>query len=270
MKMHIPKFLFNALSIVSLLTISGLSATADISPLDVEMTLATSSITSPGEPLVVHYKITNTSDEEVQTYMGSDYNEWLSHEIFSRLGQVTVSIYAQPYYFHDIGHMTNSTPVSGPSIDDTNGELHFHYAWLSTSGNLADLHYCTIHEYVTYSGGNPYQPSDPPFHYTVFNPETGDPTPGTSGLYDDNQRNPALHGGSFTTDSDGEYHYASYSGTQIFVYDDSRLGETNIQIPGPDSGPFYPTRTILPVDSLPPAQATYTVTKAGYTASYSF
>lgn len=56
-------------------------------------------------------------------------------------------------------------------IDGGNGCLYFRYSWQSSTGNLADLEGCIVGEKVTYNGGNPYNPPNPPCdHWNLNNP----------------------------------------------------------------------------------------------------
>lgn len=60
------------------------------------------------------------------------------------------------------------------------------------------------------------------------------------------------------------YTYGTYTATQVFQYDDTGTQESNVQIPGPDSGPFSIVREFKYYDSN---NYQYTVTKGGKTAS---
>jgi hypothetical protein len=56
---------------------------------------------------------------------------------------------------------TNYRQVDG--YDAGNGILHFDYAWSSSTGNLADLAACSVREFVSYPGGDPFNWPSPPF-----------------------------------------------------------------------------------------------------------
>ena len=174
------------------------------------------------------------------------------------VGSYTVSIHAQPYNWHQ----TNVT-------DNLDGTLSFSYDWQSTSGNKADLTSCFIHEWVTY----PTPPGTPlvPTYYappSPFNASLPNPTvqPGTG-----NQGQPATdpNGGydtQFVPGYASPYSSASFTATQTYEFDDTATGESNVRVPGPDSGPLSITRTIG--NRAPYASSIwwYSVTKNGSTA----
>ncbi len=81
---------------------------------------------------------------------------------------------------------TNYRQTSGSA--DSNGILHFTYAWDSSTGKLTDLSACTVREYVTYPGQSPFNwPSPPylqastPFPVTQGGPGTAGSAPDTHG-----------------------------------------------------------------------------------------
>jgi hypothetical protein len=75
-------------------------------------------------------------------------------------------------------HQTSVTPQS-------DGTLHFQYAWGSSTGNLADLSNCSVGEYVTYPGnGSTYIYPAPMVHQSP-NPTTSDEPATTGGFPDD-------------------------------------------------------------------------------------
>ncbi len=174
----------------------------------------------------------------------------------------TLNIHATPYNFHK---------VAGKGSINTDGSLTFVYDWNSTTGNKDDLTTCFWHEYVTYPGTvgtiaspNPYYPPDPPFNFPtgvtwLNNPEVG---PGSgkqggpmTGTYQvtDNQLVPPLVDPPL-------YTYGTYTATQVYQYDDTATGESNVPIPGPDSGPFSIVREFKYYDLN---NYQYTVTKDG-------
>ena len=55
------------------------------------------------------------------------------------------------------------------------------------------------------------------------------------------------------------YTNGTFSTTQVFEFNDSATGDKNVQIPGPDSGPFTIVRTVKYVD---PTHYKYDVSKA--------
>jgi len=54
------------------------------------------------------------------------------------------------------------------------------------------------------------------------------------------------------------YTYGTFTGTQVYQYNDSAIGQTNVRIPGPDSGPFSIVREFKVYDLH---DYRYTVTK---------
>jgi len=172
----------------------------------------------------------------------------------------TLSIHPQPYNFKKV--------VGGGNIG-FDGTLSFTYDWLSTSGNKDDLTTCYWHEYVTYPGPvgtaanpNKYYPSKPPFNFILdvswldnpfINPGIGNKGgPMTKGYQvADTQHVPPLVAPSL-------YTYGTFTATQVYQYDDTATGDANLQIPGPDSGPFQIVREFKYYD---PNNYQYTVTK---------
>jgi hypothetical protein len=56
------------------------------------------------------------------------------------------------------------------------------------------------------------------------------------------------------------YTYGTFTVTQVFQFDDTATGQANVQIPGPNSGPFAIVRTVMKYDTN---DYQYTITKAG-------
>jgi len=173
----------------------------------------------------------------------------------------TLTVHATPYNFKKV--------VGGGNIG-FDGTLSFTYDWLSTDGNRNDLTTCYWREYVTYPGpvgtaANPNQfyPQNPPFNFVpgvswLNNPYVNPPPPSLGNLMTgptatDTQNVPPLVDPSL-------YTYGTFTATQVFQYTDTATGDSNIQIPGPDSGPFSIVREFKSYD---PNNYRYTVTKDG-------
>ena len=173
----------------------------------------------------------------------------------------SITIHAQPYNFRR---------VPGQGKIGIDGNIDWVYNYSSTDGNPNDLTTCTWHEHLTYPGGqvgtqaspNKYYPPSPPFGYPASgtawfnNPDFGTdvslvPSPaGSSPEIDDITFVPAFL---------KPYVYGTFSTTQVFEFNDSATGDKNVQIPGPDSGPFTIVRTVKYVD---PTHYEYDVSKA--------
>jgi len=172
----------------------------------------------------------------------------------------SVTVHATPYNFKKV--------VGGGNIG-FDGTLSFTYDWLSTTGNKNDLIDCFWHEYVTYSGPvgtadfpNKYYPQNPPFDFSpggnyLANPfvspgtqRSGGPMTGTNQAVDTQNVPPLVDPSLYT--------YGTFTATQVYQYDDVAVEDSNIQIPGPDSGPFSIVREFKYYD---PNNYRYTVTK---------
>lgn len=178
----------------------------------------------------------------------------------------SVSVHAQPYNFHRV--------VGAGSIN-TDGSLTFVYDWSSTSGNKNDLTSCYWHEYVTYPGPvgtdavpNKYYPPNPPFASQVgvswypnplISPGSGTQGGAMTGTNQvlDTQKVPPLTAPSTYTN-------ASFTATQMFEFDDTATGQTDVQIPGPDSGPWSIVRQFQLYDAH---DYQYSCTKSGKTST---
>lgn len=146
--------------------------------------------------------------------------------INASINSYTVTVHAQPYNFHQ-------TYVG----DNGNGTLSFTYQWLSTDGKLGDIGAgCVVHEFVTYSGPDPFV-FPAPFTGASPNPTVlpDPPQPGSAGVIYDDQ---------LMVSTAKPYQSASAISTQKWEYDDSDTGEKDVIVPGPDSGPLTITRTI--------------------------
>jgi len=171
-----------------------------------------------------------------------------------------VNVHPTPYNFHK---------VPGAGFIGADGSLTFVYDWSSTSGSKNDLTSCFWHEYVTYPGtvgtaANPskYYPPNPPFNFVpgvswLNNPDVNPAPPSPGGAMTatnqatDTQNVPPLVDPSL-------YTYGTFTGTQVYQYNDSAIGQTNVRIPGPDSGPFSIVREFKVYDLH---DYRYTVTK---------
>jgi len=173
-----------------------------------------------------------------------------------------VTVHATPYNFQKV--------VGGGNIG-FDGTLSFTYDWLSTTGNKNDLIDCFWHEYVTYPGPvgtadfpNKYYPQNPPFDFSpggnyLANPfvspgtqRSGGPMTGTNQAVDTQNVPPLVNPSLYT--------YGTFTATQVYLYDDVAAETSDVQIPGPDSGPFSIVREFKYYD---PNNYRYTVTKDG-------
>ncbi len=146
----------------------------------------------------------------------------------------SVSIHAQPYNWH----ITGVTPGPAPTHGIKAGELEFLYGWSSTSGSISDLNMCFLHELVTYPGPNPFTVPAP---FSWANPlPNGVPYPGSGakGLAMTDLANGRDVQHYFTPVQ--PYFAGTLSATQVFQFDDTATGETNVTVPGTDA-----TGTIL-------------------------
>jgi hypothetical protein len=113
------------------------------------------------------------------------------------------------------GDNVNAVPVNfhqTSTSDGGNGDLHFTYAWDSSSGHLPDLSACTVGELVTYPGSNPYYWQSPPFPADSSTNPTIAEGAATAGYgVDDNFLYPST---TFVK----PYSAASFTSTQYFRY----------------------------------------------------
>lgn len=104
--------------------------------------------------------------------------------------------------------------------------LKFKYKWDSDSGSTSHLNDCRVGERVTYPGGNPYVPPNPPFNKPggLTNPTVKDFS-GTHGGFDDTQQYiPAAAGTA-----------GSFTGTQYYRYKCNRCSSGFRNLRGPIS-----------------------------------
>jgi hypothetical protein len=142
------------------------------------------------------------------------------------------------------------------AYDAGNGDLHFDYRWDSSSGNLADLQYCVVAEYVTYPDGrNPWPLPSPPFPPDTF------PNPTNIGVF-------------ATLGKAGDDHQLVPFTTFIKPYSNSTFtAKQNYQFACTyyDSGNFHtmmgPNFIVRTVSQYPNGTWEFTVTKSGAIAT---
>jgi hypothetical protein len=177
------------------------------------------------------------------------------------IGEVKVSIHAQPYNWHISSSQADYCGEINPNvpIGPYPGGLYFQYAWSSTSGTITDLTDCYSHERVTYPGSS--DPYVPPAPYTdSYKNPTVLPGTGTNGVQM-----------SSHTGQDEQFVWSTappYSttppitATQRYEFDDVATGQSNVLVPGPDSNPTI-VRTVA---MRPPYTGWwYSCTKSGIT-----
>lgn len=62
-----------------------------VKPINVQVSLASSAITQ-GEPIVLGYKITNTTSQSIETYMGRDEKGWLTFRLTDATGKPVAAL----------------------------------------------------------------------------------------------------------------------------------------------------------------------------------
>ncbi|MGH9449474.1 MAG: hypothetical protein ACRD11_02945, partial [Terriglobia bacterium] len=134
--------------------------------------------------------------------------------------------------------------------DAGRGQLHFGYAWESSTGKLSDLSNCQVNEIVTYPGNaNPYYWPDPPWDQGTPNPTTGGVNGNLGASVDDHYpeqfASPPYMAAGFTATQ--SYVYTCYSGA----------------LKGTLMGPLNINRVVSGSGSTD----TYTGTKSGVSAS---
>jgi hypothetical protein len=114
--------------------------------------------------------------------------------------------------------------------DKRNGDLHFVYAWGSSTGKLADLAGCTVGEIVTYPGTqNPWPFPSPPFPADAYaNPTVGDVDATTGTFTDDHLLTPST---TFVK----PYSSSSFTATQYYRYKCACTNGSYVNIVGPIS-----------------------------------
>jgi hypothetical protein len=145
---------------------------------------------------------------------------------------------------------------------DSEGNLHYEYAWDSSTGNLADLDACTIKERLSYDGnstgyyskdvnGTPCYVLPPPFKGVFANPEIYGGTSGTQGGEGDDQ---------FVPQIPGPYQYGSYTAIQDYIYTDDNSNPNNPNDYTVLRGPIDIVRTVW----APDINWVYDITKYDY------
>lgn len=194
----------------------------------------------------------------------------------------SVTVHAQPYNFH-IGAYVDGVGILHPTgvNNDSHGQIHFHYVWSSTDGNLSDLTSCVVYEHISYLGNNfgsystnaqgiaIYTPPLP-FNYTVeqtYNqpdPYGSNPTPGTQGFQDDflllGQPDANGNPPPVNTVIPKPYLTAAYTSTQDWKFNDSLTGESGVEL----LGPLTITRSVVEDFASTTNPWVYTVSESGY------
>ena len=143
----------------------------------------------------------------------------------------------------------NYTQTSG--YGDSNGILHFQYAWDSNTGNLADLFACTVREYVTFPGSSPYNWTSPPYVATSTPWPITLGGPATQGSAPDTHDHPGFRT-PYTADS--------FTATQYYQY---ICTCANGNQPVNLMGPLYIFRSVSQVNGI----WQYSITKSGINAT---
>jgi len=192
----------------------------------------------------------------------------------------TLTIHPQPYNFrlspyfdpfggiHDVGY-------------DSHGQIHFHYIWSSTDGDVSHLTSCVIYEHVSYLGNNsgsystnaqgiPIYTPPLPFNYTVPqaydqpDPNGSNPTPGTQGYQDDflllGQPDANGNPPPVNTVIVKPYTTASYTSKQDWKFNDSVTGEVGTEL----LGPLTITRSVFEDFASTTNPWSYAVSESGY------
>lgn len=140
--------------------------------------------------------------------------------------------------------------------DAGNGDLHFDYKWDSSSGNLADLEYCIVGEYVTNQDPrDPWPWPSPPFPpNTSGNPTTVNIIATQGGSPDDHRLYP------YSTFAK-PYSFSTFTATQYYRFACTYYDSENYHnMQGPNS-------IVRTVSQNPNSSWKFTVTKSGAGAS---
>jgi len=178
-------------------------------------------------------------------------------------GQTSANAYANVSATAHItapAHPINFRCISASA--DSEGNLHYEYAWDSSTGNLADLDACTIKERLSYDGnstgyyskdvnGTPCYVLPPPFKGVFANPEIYGGTSGTQGGEGDDQ---------FVPQIPGPYQYGSYTAIQDYIYTDDNSNPNNPNDYTVLRGPIDIVRTVW----APDINWVYDITKYDY------
>ena len=129
---------------------------------------------------------TRTSSGTITVKGGSQTRYYSSTKLRIRARLNGASVAALSAGFRVCAHPTNFRQTSGKKA--AGGVLKFKYKWGSDSGRLSDLDDSRVGERVTYPGGSPYVPPNPPFNKPngLVNP-TESELPGKEGGFDDTQ-----------------------------------------------------------------------------------
>jgi hypothetical protein len=179
-------------------------------------------------------------------------------QLTATVGSATVG---PPMVFTVTGPISGAIPVNYRQTlvrVDPSASLHFEYMWDSSSGNKADLSSCTIEEYVTYVGPNPYVWASPPYAagYAQAWPYTGYPGAASAyNLVDDHGHVPFQ----------GPYQFNSSSSDQKYQFQCPNYQNNQwVQI-FPTSGTIPITRVVNLTNGALPWK--YQITKYPYTTS---
>lgn len=194
------------------------------------------------------------------------------------VGDVTISIHAQPYNFRSSGYDMNGTHYNQSVEDNTNAILSLSYIWSSTDGDNSHLTTCMIKENVTWNSntagvGQNHTNSDGRMYYEPPSPPVGKDDAGHTLAYSNPTvtQQPATNHGITDTFSPetaytGPYTAISWWGDQTYVFSDSDTGETMTPLPGPAAGTFRITRTVAPTGTPRGTTGTLTISTRGHSA----
>lgn len=109
---------------VALMSLAATSAFAQVdttSSLTVQTALASSNVTSLGEPIVIHYTISNPTDRAVTYYVGPSNTEWYTLRLVDGLGQPANALPNR--YAHAQGGLYSFPVVSIPPGTSCDGNI---------------------------------------------------------------------------------------------------------------------------------------------------
>jgi len=202
----------------------------------------------------------------------TSYN-WSSAQ--AGLGRYQVTVHATPYNFRRV-NAYGTPPTSSVLVGA--GDLHFHYEWDSTSGNIAsngthpDLAAIELHENVD-APSSPtvtdakgivyYDTDDPPF---AWNPQVHFDSVivmADAGAIEDHHTWGATPGASLSSSFQPPYKADSFNQTQTYKFHDPATMASGAEeiIPG-NAGPFTIKEAVI-ADSNSPSGYSYQVTKDG-------
>ena len=165
---------------------------------------------------------TRTSSGTITVKGGSQTRHYSSTKLRIRARLNGASVAALSAGFRVCAHPTNFRQTAG--YDDGGGVLKFAYQWDSDSGSISHLDDCRVGERVTYPGGSPYVPPNPPFDYSHVNPSVRHGPGSRRTLTDTHHFIPAEPGPA-----------ASYTATQYYQYRCDRCSSGFRNLRGPIS-----------------------------------